>query len=550
MKNPKGPKLGKRAQALLKKQEENSFSKEPSTAEEFLEQGSIDEESGDRWLGSDLSKSLRFYQRAYTSYLESIRLQTPAEPNLDSYYNSSRLLYQVYYQYFKTDGVNVYELTNVEDALGGGQSSVVQPLSNIVEAHEVSMRVAATMNIPVPMDLLFNTAVVYTEVLEAEQENDTSDYNQLLELTFNAQQILGTLLDRQVSEFHKFLQELEETSSASFESEPVSSNQQVSQEQSKQEEYTSVEVVQPTDIFETIIASYKLCQSMLENINHSDQQKLSATDLINPFLSKCDEITLNLIDKYSEANSQRNEMISNISLSQIDELKVAKTAIIGLTMNDLDQILQLWDDSGLPDTSERYMVAADNIQSLLDRFDITLAVVNSSGDAQAADTYWNALTKMGSYLKKAQTKLDQNLQEKKKIPSGVDLGLGALISQLSEVIIARADIDLQRSQIMGHESAQKNQQILLQNTKTLLKNAMNISNTPGGLRERVAEKLQREKKKVDAVIRMCVLEKKTSVQELDSILGRAKWTNELPSIQRLGYYDGFGVQGIQNVSDF
>lgn len=36
----------------------------PSTATEYLEQGSIDEESGERWLGSDVSKCLRFFNKA------------------------------------------------------------------------------------------------------------------------------------------------------------------------------------------------------------------------------------------------------------------------------------------------------------------------------------------------------------------------------------------------------------------------------------------------------------------------------------------------------
>ncbi|KAK6458203.1 uncharacterized protein RJT20DRAFT_126162 [Scheffersomyces xylosifermentans] len=549
MKKGKAPKLGKRAQALLNKQDDNdAASKDPVTAEDFLEQGSIDEESGDRWLGSDLAKSLRFYQKAYTSYLRSIRLQS--ESNMDSYYNSARLLFQVYYQYFKTEGVNIYDLKNVEEALGGDDNSVVQNLANIISAHETAMRVANNLRAPVPLDLVFNTAVVYTEAIEVEQENPNSNFNQLLEVTHQAQILFLNLLEQQVSEFQKFSQELKEVDYNDPYETPEVINSSEPHEQSKQEEYTSDEVVQPVDILETILASYRLVQAILENVTDFTEQNPRVLELINPLLSKSDEIAKTLIEEYSDLAANKNEMVSNISEEQISELKVAKNYILGLTLNDFEQLFELWANAELPNTSERFMSAADNIQSLLDRNDLTLAFVNSSENLEAKSLFWKALTSMSTNLKKAQDILNSLLTEKKKTPSGVDLGLGALVAQISEVIIARADIELQRCQVTGYEPAEKNAQILLQNSKTLLKNAMNIANTPGGLRERVAEKLQREKKKVDAVIRLCVLEGKTSLQELDSILGRSKWTNELPSLVKLGYFDAFGINNITIPRDF
>lgn len=79
---------------------------------------------------------------------------------------------------------------------------------------------------------------------------------------------------------------------------------------------------------------------------------------------------------------------------------------------------------------------------------------------------------------------------------------------------------------------------------------MNISNTTGGLRERITEKLQREKRKAEAVMRLCMLENKSSLQELDSILGRQKWTAELPNLSKLGYFDAFGISNIVVPTDF
>ena len=532
----KGPKLGKRAQALLKKQEDTSFSKEPISSEDYLELGSADEESGDRWLGSDLSKSLRFYQKAYTNYLHSIQLD---KVNLDSYYNSSRLLFQVYSQYFKTDGVNVYDLVNVNDVLTNDESSVFQDLTAILHAHEDALEVARKLNVPIPLDLIFNSGIVLTEVLEVEQDNVNSNFNRLLEITHTAQEMFKKLLDLQVNEFQKFLGELEAIPEGKLDvNQP---NQDISLS-AKQEEYTSEEVVQPTDILETVLASYKVAQAILENITDYSTQIQPVLDLINPFLSICDEISRDLIENFSETSP--HDMVSNISLEQIGELKIIKTNILGLLMNDLNQLFDLWSSDNIPKSAERFMLAADNIQSLLDRNDYTLSSINAT-PTDHKDLYWKALTEMNNALKQAQNILHQSYLEKKKTPSGKDIGLGSLIAQISEVMIARADVDLQRCQVVGYEPSEKNKQVLLQNSKTLLKNAMTLANTPGGLRERVAEKLQREKKKVDAVLRMCVLEGKSTIDELDTILGRNKWINELPTLKRLAYFEQFGINNIE-----
>ncbi|KAK6460801.1 hypothetical protein DFJ63DRAFT_241962 [Scheffersomyces coipomensis] len=543
----KKPKLGKRALASLRNNDsEPSSRSEPTTAEEFLEQGSIDEESGDRWLGSDLSKSLRFYQKAYTSYLKS------GGENLDSYYNSSRLLFQVYYQYLKTDGVNVYDLTNVEEALHEDGSSVIQPIGNVVLAHENAISIAKNSSGSIPLDLLFNTATAYTEVLEVEEDNPDSNFNQLLEVTYKAQTILIGLMDTQINEFKKFLDELKEINSIDDQS-TASTSIGDSEEKQSESEYTAEEIVQPNDIFDTILTSYKLSQSILENVTDPQTQISQITELITPLLTKSDAIAQDLIHNFSELSPLKNDMVANLTTDQINEYKIIKTYIIGLTTNDIDQLISLWngEESQLPQTSERYMSAADNIQTFLDRLDINLSFINSNATTdEVKNLFWKSLGQITTNLKKAQDLLNGKLSEKRKLPSGVDLGLGALISQISEIMIARSDIDLQRCQIVNFEPAQKNSTVLLNNAKTLLKNAMTLANTPGGLRERVSEKLQREKKKVDSVLRLCILEGKTSISELDTILGRNKWINELPNLIKLGYFESFGILNIEKPTNF
>ncbi|CUM47659.1 unnamed protein product [Debaryomyces tyrocola] len=544
-KGGKVPKLGKRAQSLLKSQKDNQEyeSKQPQTADEFLDQGAIDEESGDRWLGSDLAKALRFYQKAYNQYLMAIKLS----PNstLDSYYNASRLLFHVYNQYFKTDGVSVYDLNNVEDAISDGEDSVVQNLSEIVSAHEKAIDVANSLNVRIPLDLLFNTALVYTEVVEIQQENESDNFDTVLEYGYKTQGIFQNLIELQTAELQKFINDLNEITSDSLSTNNIASSNDTSPQE---EEFTSEEVLQPSDVFETIISAYRLAQAVLENISDPNSQLMRSLDMINPFLSTCEAVADDLILSFGERNNTKSDMISSITQENVDDYQICKTYIKGLAINEFSKVYELWNSDELPQTPERYMLAADNIQTMIDRNDINL--ISACSNQTIAEFYWKALTQMGKYYKQSQELLNTLLTEKKKRPSGTDDGIGSIISQISNIIIARSDIDLQRSQLQNYEPALKHKVVLFQNCKTFLKNAMNISNTTGGLRERITEKLQREKRKAEAVMRLCILEHKSSLQELDSILGRQKWTAELPNLSKLGYFDAFGISNIVVPTDF
>lgn len=519
--------------------------KKPQTADEFLDQGAIDEESGDRWLGSDLAKALRFYQKAYSQYLMAIKLS----PNgsLDSYYNASRLLFHVYNQYFKTDGVSVYDLNNVEEAISGGEDSVVQNLSEIVSAHEKAIEVAQSLNIRIPLDLLFNTALVYTEVIEIQQENENDNFDTVLEYGYKTQGMFQNLIELQTTELHKFINELNDLTSDALNTN-YNSTPSNSENAPQEEEFTSEEVLQPSDVFETIISAYRSTQAVLENISDPDSQIKPCLDMVNPFLSTYEAVADDLVLNFGERNNPKSDMISSITQDNIDDYQICKTYIKGLAINDPNKLYELWNNSELPHTPERYMLAADNIQTMIDRNDVNLNTANSS--QSISEFYWKALTQMGNYYKQSQELLNAQLTEKKKRPSGTDDGIGSIISQISNIIIARSDIDLQRSQILNYEPAFKHKDVLFQNCKTFLKNAMNIANTTGGLRERITEKLQREKRKVEAVMRLCILENKSSQQELDSILGRQKWTAELPNLSKLGYFEVFGISNIVLPTDF
>lgn len=534
--------MGKRAQALLSRQNEDSESKALETVEDYLEEASLQEESGDRWLGSDLSKALRFYQRAYQHYKTSINLQ-PSLDNYDSYYNACRLLFHVYNIYFKNDGINIYKLHNVAEVLTGDSNSVVQDLSSILQSHEKVCELLENSNRRVPQDLLYNTCLIYTEVIEVEQINsDKNDFNEILNLGLRTQALFKTLINDQINDFKKFLNDLDQINDSS--NQVTTPQLQVNENENHfQEEYTSEDVLQPNDIFETLLSAYRLNQAILENISEPSQL-LSALDFINPFALYLDEITNELINSFSENNNAKSDMISSIKEDQLQELAIVQTYIKGLSTNNLYELIEIWSNPQLPSIPENFMLCADNIQTLLDRNDLTLSNLNLSDNKGLKEIFWKSLTEMNNKYKFAQELLNKQIAEKKQNLSKADESLGVLIGQLSDLVIARCDIDLQRSQLTNYEPAMKNSSVLFKNAKVFCKSAMNIANTSGGLRERALEKSLREQKKLDAVFRMCLLENKISLGELDQIMTRENWVDQVPNILKLGYYDNFGINQI------
>lgn len=513
--------MGKRAQAVLEKTERS-----PQTAEDFLEQGAADEESGDRWFGSDLTKAIRFYQKAYELYLSCMRM-APGK-FADSYYNAARLLFHVYNQYVNAEEVDLNSLENVGNATSGNSDSVSQPISVVLRAHEEAMLIAGGS---ASTDLMYNYACVHTALLEDE---DVSPED-ILKAGQTAIGLFQQVLIKQVNDLKSFASEIQGIVTQESDSQSTHAGNNGNSGNPLQEEHTSEEVLQPTDVLDTIIASYKLVSAMLEgSVTTSITQ---AMDMGQPFLSTCDSIASELMSSFSESTNPTPEMISSVDPEMYDEYTVNKAYVNSFAhLHDLELYIAYWNADSLPQMFERYMLAADGLDLFMDAHDLNVEVK----EAEKTKLLWKCLTQMNSYYKSAQDLLQAQLQQSSKAPSGVNGGVGTLISQICKVMVARTDIEVQRSQLQ-FELAQKSQEVLLKNAKTLLKNAMKYAETTGGLRERANEKLQREKRKSEIVMRLCILEQKTSISELDSIMGRLRWIGELPQIVELKFYKKWGV---------
>lgn len=467
-------------------------------------------------------------------------------PSLDGYYNATRLLFHVYNHYQKAEGVDIDDLNGIDDAINGKPDSVYKDLVYIVKAHETAIDVAITKGENPPSDLLYNTALVYTELIEyLDQEvplPGSSHFPYQIELAQKAQNIFQSLLEQQVKDFQNFFIDLENIETHSDTTGYTSSDEIPDKPSSTStEEYTSEEVLQPNDIFETVLSSLRLVQSLLEAISKPQTEIHLVMEIIAPFMEGIENIALSLLQKFYVDSNTKPDLVSSISEDQKDEYHILKASIRGLTLEHLEGVYEVWKLDSLPLSAERYILASDNIQNVIDRDGINLAYLIVSEDN--ARVYWKALSQMSSNFKVAYDMLKNRLEQKKKETNTE--GAGQLIAIMSSVMIARADIDLQRSQILNLSNSVNNKSVLLQNSKTFLKSALNISNSPGGLREPISDKLFREKKKAEAATRLCILEGKTSIKELDSIIGRKRWVREIRELLGLGYFDSFGIQGIR-----
>ncbi|GEQ68218.1 hypothetical protein JCM33374_g1885 [Metschnikowia sp. JCM 33374] len=486
----------KRALASAKKQE-NSAKNQPESIEEFIEEGAIDEESGDRWHSSDLAKALRFYQKAFDEYKSAARMGTADEKkSLQlAYYNGSRLLFHVYTQYQRTDGVQISDLKNVGEVIDAGENSVIQEIHEIIKAHESCVEFAGD---DAPTDLLFNTAMVYMDAVE-----DTETPEDAYRMVDRSMGLLKEILRRQVSELKILSQGMALPQEGDEEAEPTS----------------------PSDLIDTVVSAFNLAQTLYEAVGTSAQDIETASSLMGELTRDADEVATQVFDgSFSEDGT------SSITDEQKEEYLVAKAYVSAASCSNLEGMVAAWDDPALPESPERYMSAADCIDSFMQRSGI------SSGPNIDSESYWMGLNKMNQYFKLAQELLTARLQTvRANAVASQAMGIGSIVSQIAKVYIARSDIDLQRSQL-PLEQAVKNSALLVNNAKAFLKNAMNLAKQTGGMREKAVEKIQREKRRIEAVCRLCVLEGKTQETELDSIVGVGRWQIEIDGLRDLWYF--------------
>lgn len=580
--------------AALKNKRKVKQTVELNTTEEFLSQGTEEEESGDRFTLSDLSKSLRFYQKAYEYYLQAASLATNTNSAtssnngnssllLDSVYNSSRLVFHVYNQYVKPNVINFnIDLKSIDNVVNS-TDSILQPLPQILQRHLQAIQLYRQLGIPkskyFPWDLYYNTCLVYIELIEDATEEDVP-VSLVEEYINSAVQLFMEILEYQVSELASLLDDLNGVKSSSNNSsnsdndvagQQLPQDSQIQPDQSSNdEEYSSQEAIVPSTVLETINSAYSLIQAVYEtaNLNPLYQMGLSGAinDEIKQFVTSVEPILNDLMQKFgvvngdslkntdnSNSNSESDSFFQPLEQKDLLNIELVKTAINGLLVpiNSVDQLISLWSNKLQNDTSitsanehafpEIYSLVADNIQNYYDKHSISGAGI---GTALDVSLHWNLLSTIGQYYKKSQdlyVALLKETQQKTKQNANNSVLISPLVSQIGLLLISRADIDVQRihhPQFSQFAAKLQSEEILKRNIAALLKNALVYLNTDCGLREKIFDKLSRRQKRYLVLARQFILglvPNLSARNEQEKVLIKA----EVEALKELDAYNGF-----------
>lgn len=485
--------------------------RQPTSAQDFLDQGVQEEESGDRWIISDLSKSLRFYQRAYEQYLRALAL----DPGLiDGFYNANRLLYHVWETYH---AVSPSSLSNVE-----GCDVARFGLWDIKEKHEL---VLGKFGESVNWELLYNLVLINTELLERAYDDDYDGergYPGAVRLCEESVRLVLTLLDYQVGELDSFLRKLGSPESDE-ERGGKNGNGEGEDEDEDDDDYDVVEQVTPSVILESIVTGAKFMLTAYEGCdNYVQINSLKNVFTSSGFQARLQEVLQLLMSKFIVENNPQDDFNLNFKDEEIEEVKLVNHSINAVFINDFNQLVVHWE--GLEGGSaSRFMAEADSFQNFKDR-----------NNELTSQQQWGLINHINSNLKKAQGLVNQELTVHTREKTNE---VSSKVSKMIEILISRADNEILRSSFQDLESSIKNREVLRQNAINLLKSGLNMGNTNCGLRETISDRLKREKLKRECVIRLVVITREGFGEEdLIRNLGRDHYLNEVDDLKSNAVY--------------
>ena len=124
---------------IPKKNKKNPESKRDLiTQEDYYEEGTFYEEQAERWLLSDIRKTLRFYLDAYNYYEFGLikAVDKTEKGSYDISYNETRLLLQIYNDYLFNSGyINILQYVKLDDISNLNQ--ILKTLPEIVNNLEI-----------------------------------------------------------------------------------------------------------------------------------------------------------------------------------------------------------------------------------------------------------------------------------------------------------------------------------------------------------------------------------------------------------------------------
>ncbi|OWB49802.1 hypothetical protein B5S33_g1075 [[Candida] boidinii] len=538
--NTKRPTIPKKLLQGLSASKDNKKKKEPTTLDELFTDGVDQEESGDRWLSSDLAKALRFYQLSFTSYKKCLEIDPTY---FDGIYNLSRLLLSVYNNFIKNEAVNVNLLVNVADAISG--DGVIQSLIDIIRFYENSLNTIENNQVSgltkLPIDMYYNAALCYFELIEDIISNENIDdvkFNDIVLILNKAQLLFNKVLKEQVAELDNVI-----SSFTIDESEEDKNNQSQSP---KDEEYASIEeTVTPSVVLDTVLNCYRLISTTFEAAI-TDYQVKKIEEVSESFISDADTISRTLLERFQDKENSLGindiDVIPNLTIDEADELKLTKITYNGSKLINFNELVNNWENENCKIEAfdinrenfssfeiEYLMAKAESYSNLLEKSEDESFINKPSDQAK-----WDILSTQSTIYKACFDLIKIEFQKSSK---GINNEHSKNLLSLCTILIQRCDVDIKRS-ILTNEQAIKSRDILKKNAITFLKSCILYSNQSGGLKETITDKLLKQKRRTEAFLRLTLIEKNFSEEVISKHAGdRINWETELEEILYLNIYD-------------
>lgn len=416
------------------------------TADDYMEAAVEEEDQGDRWIGSDLAKGVRFYERAFGLYNQVLSRTPSEELTTDARYNMLRMQFFVYTKVVKTG-----YLPEIQGKIANGSEGSQVVVDKITDLVALSRELISAINGEnVDIDVLFNYAQILTE---AGEEEDSAEF-----LT-EACQVFEAILARQMPQLEAIIQSYNAESGngndETYEEENEILNQgEVSREGDKREtpKYAKQsEAVVPATVLETLVSLINAITSIyeLDQPMNMEYESDVVVDKIQSLLS------MNLPDSLKLEASVIDESLVAIARLRSAQLLAKESA----TSEVLAQLQSIWSDPAmeLATSASRFLAQSDIFQDF--------AHQTSSG-IEAWQGLGQAAISVESPLQSATNTNGGKITTQDKI----------------RLWIQRGDIEFARSRL-DCEASVKHRSVLERNAQTYYRNASNVQSLGAGVAE-------------------------------------------------------------------
>lgn len=479
----------------------------PVTQDDYYLEAIDFEEQAERWLLSDIKKTLRFYMKAFEMY--EIGLTAPQPSDKCTYnilYNETRLLLQLYSDYMANNGyINILQYINLDDI--PGLESILKPINVIIERFETVLQNYHSID---TWDLQSNLLTCYLSLIEnydrygLNSEHIMDVINKFF--TLSHQLILHQLETIDNGEYIIGNDEhLNEDDTSGFipinDNDNDDKNNNISEVNSRngfgiklninhsnREELVEVsDQITPESLTDVIIMCMKFSQALLEIMVDS---KLGTGDKI------LNVVQLNYLEEViNKQLLSLDDIIEShpiVFSSRISDINLAKYAIKGIQL--------LYSDPEVVNLISFLETVPDPDINLIDLYLVKIDIFELAVDYisdDLLDMKWKFCTQLNHLLTTTRNELSAKRKDVLVSHDQNKLAhLSTLVFQLCDVTITAASNELRRYNIKakmnGSNTTLDNVQVLLlKNARTLLTNAQTISEKSCGMQETILDKLKR-----------------------------------------------------------